>query len=228
MAMRPIAFPEDEVLQPFRQHKVLRMEKIMDLCGCSAMTARRALRAHGYLTSYNFNAGYYTLAEIPEFDDDGLWAYRNIRFSRHGTLPRTLRQLVSDSSSGMSSAELEKRLKVNPRPRLTQLIHQGEVAREKLRGTFVYFSTDAVRQRDQLAQRCDEQTDALVRMSLPAPDRIIAVLVERILRPEIGVEQLVRRLSRRGLKMRPKEIEAIFTHYKLTEKKSPRAVRSAR
>ena len=197
------------------------MDKIMELCGCSAMTVRRALSAHGYLTSYNFNAGYYTLAEIPEFDEHGLWAYRKIRFSRHGTLPRTLRQLVSDSSSGMSAEELEKRLKVNPRPRLTRLIYNGEVAREKLKGKFVYFNTDAVRQRDQLAQRCAEQADALVRMSLPAPDRIIAVLVELILRPEIDVEQLVRRLSRRGLKMRPKEIEAIFSHYKLTEKKKP-------
>ena len=30
--MRPITFPEETVLQPFHQHKVLRMEKIMDLC----------------------------------------------------------------------------------------------------------------------------------------------------------------------------------------------------
>ncbi len=226
--MRPITFPEEAVLQPFRQNKVLRMEKIMDLCGCSVMTARRSLSAHGYLTSYNFNAKYYTLTEIPEFDEDGLWVYGKVRFSRHGSLPSTLRQLVSCSSSGMSAEELEKRLKVNPRPRLTQLIHDGEMAREKLKGKFVYFSTDAVRQRDQLAQRCAAQEDALVRMSLPAPDRIIAVLVERILRPEIDVKQLARRLSGRGLKMRPREIESIFVHYKLTEKKSPGTVRSAR
>lgn len=226
--MRPITFPEEAVLQPFHQHKVLRMEQILELCGCSAMTAWRALNAHGYLTSYNFNAGYYTLAEIPEFDEHGLWAYRKIRFSRHGALPRTLRQLVSESSSGMSAEELERLLKVNPRPRLTRLIHNNEVAREKLKGKFVYFSAGAVRHRDQLAQRRAEQAEALVRMSLPAPDRVIAVLVERIQRPEMNVEQLARRLSRRGLKMRPGEIKAIFVHYKLTEKKSPGTVRFAR
>lgn len=226
--MRPITFPEETVLQPFHQHKVLRMEQILELCGCSAMTARRALNAHGYLTSYNFNAGYYTLAEVPDFDEHGLWVYRKARFSRHGTLLRTLRQLVSESPSGMSAEELEMLLKVNPRPRLTRLAHNSEVAREKLKGTFVYFSTDAVHHRDQLAQRRAEQADALVRMSLPAPDRIIAVLVERILRPEMDVEHLARRLSRRGLKMRPREIEAIFVHYKVTEKKSPGTVRSAR
>ena len=217
--MRPIAFPEETVLQPFRQHKVLRMEKLLELCGCSEMTARRALNAHGYLSSYNFNAGYYTLAEIPDFDEHGLWVYRKARFSRHGTLPRTLQQLVSESPSGMSADELEKLLKVNPRPRLTRLAHNGQVAREKLKGQFVYCSTDAVRHRDQMAQRCAEQAHALVRMSLPAPDRIIAVLVERILRPEMDVEQLARRLSRRGLKIRPREIEAIFVRYKLAKKK---------
>jgi hypothetical protein len=226
--MRPITFPEEAVVQPFHRHRVLRMEQILEFCGCSAMTARRALNAHGYLTSYNFNAGYYTLAEIPEFDEHGLWAYRKARFSRHGTLLRTLRYLVSESSSGMSAEELGKLLKVNPRPRLTRLTHSGEVAREKLEGRFVYFSTDAVRHRDQLAQRCAGQAEALVRMSLPAPDRIIAVLVERIQHPGMDVGHLARRLSRRGLRMRTREIEAIFSHYGLGEKKSLGTAGSAR
>lgn len=218
--MRPIAFPDEAVLKPFYEHMVLSKEQHLDLCGCSAMTAWRVLHEHGYLSSYNFNAKYYTLAEIPEFDERGLWAYRKVRFSRHGSLPRTLRQLVSDSSSGMLAEELERLLKVNPRPRLTRLVHNREVAREKLKGKFVYFSTDAVRHRDQSAQRRAEQAEALVRMSLPAPDRIIAVLVERILHSEMNVGQLARRLSGKGLKMGAGEIEAIFAHYRLPEKKS--------
>jgi len=228
MPVRPVIFPEEAVLEPFYQHKVLSKKQLLELCGCSAMTAWRVLSAHGYLTSYNFNAGYYTLAEIPNFDEHGLWTYRKICFSRHGALTRTLRQLASESSSGMTAEELERLLKVNPRPRLTQLFHNGEVARENFKGKFVYFSMDAVSCRNQLARRRDQQTETLVRMSLPAPDRIIAVLVERILRPKMDVQQLARRLSRRGLKIRPREIDAIFVHYRLTEKKSLGTVRSAR
>ena len=106
--MRPTTFSEEAVLKPFYKHKVLSKEQHLDLCGCSAMTAWRVLHGHGYLSSYNFNAKYYTLAEIPKFDEHGLWAYRKIRFSRHGALPNTLRQLASESSSGMTAEELER------------------------------------------------------------------------------------------------------------------------
>ncbi|HKL58901.1 MAG TPA: hypothetical protein VJ863_03300 [Sphaerochaeta sp.] len=39
-----------------------------------------------YLGSYNHNGRFYTLAGIPQFDEHGLWGYKNIRFSRFGTL----------------------------------------------------------------------------------------------------------------------------------------------
>ena len=216
--MRPVTFSSKAVLKPFYRHRVLSKEQHLKLCGCSAMTAWRVLHDHGYLSSYNFNAKYYTLAEIPEFDEYGLWVYRKIRFSRHGSLPRTLRQLVLESSSGMTGEELERLLKVNPRPRLTRLVHNGEVRREKLKGKFAYFSTDAVRYRNQLAQRRDQQAETLVRMSLPDSDRVIAVLVERIQRPGMDARQLARRLGRKGLKISTKEIEAIFVHYELEKK----------
>jgi hypothetical protein len=52
----------------------------------SPMTVFGALKKHGYHTRYNHNAVYYTLADTPQFDDWGLWAYRNVRFSRAATL----------------------------------------------------------------------------------------------------------------------------------------------
>ena len=54
------------------------------------MTVFRALQKSGSHTSYNHNAGDYTLAGLPQFDDWGLWAYRDVRFSRAGTLLETL------------------------------------------------------------------------------------------------------------------------------------------
>ena len=62
------------------------------------MTVFRALKKYGYHTSYNHNAGYYTLAGLPQFDDRGLWAYRDVRFSRWGTLPESLVALVQPAN----------------------------------------------------------------------------------------------------------------------------------
>jgi cobaltochelatase CobN len=40
----------------------------------SHMTVFCAWKKHGYHASYNHNAAYYTLADLPQFDDWGLWA----------------------------------------------------------------------------------------------------------------------------------------------------------
>jgi hypothetical protein len=61
----------------------------------SHMTVVRALKKFGYFASYNHNASYYVLWDVPQFDDWGLWAYRDVRFSRYRTLPATIVALTA-------------------------------------------------------------------------------------------------------------------------------------
>jgi hypothetical protein len=61
----------------------------------SHMTVVRALKKFGYFASYNHNAFYYVLWDVPQFDDWGLWAYRDVRFSRYRTLPATIVALTA-------------------------------------------------------------------------------------------------------------------------------------
>lgn len=218
--MRPVHFDAEAVLAPFYRHKVLTKDQHLQCCSCSAMTAWRAMHAHGYLSSYNFNAKYYTLADIPEFDDHGLWSYRGVRFSRFGSLPRTMSELIERSDSGMSAAEVEHGLEINNgRATLARLFAQRRLNRKKITGLLLYFSADTQRYQQQMDQRQAEQHRALVRMELPEPDRIIAILVERIQRPGMDARQLARRLARKGLKISPHDIEAVFVHYDLEKKR---------
>ena len=91
--MRPSIYSSDDIIQSFYRNKVLTKKQLQDLWGCSTMTGWRILRHHGYMVSYNFRDKYYTLNDIAEFDDHGTWSYRNIRFSRYGTLYNTIRAL---------------------------------------------------------------------------------------------------------------------------------------
>lgn len=184
------------------------------------MTAWRILSKHGYMTSYNFNAAYYTLADIPKFDKYGLWSYRNIRFSRYGSLTDTVTALVCSSTSGLEANELLGILAVNVTPTLTNLYRKGKLKREKLGGVFVYLHTEEKERQTQLTMRQSKRERALERMALPEPERIIAVLVELIKRVESGPQQIARRLSSKGIKITPAQIQAIFAHYQLPEKKS--------
>jgi hypothetical protein len=181
------------------------------------MTAWRILSEHGYITSYNFNAKYYTLIDIPVFDKNSLWSYRKIRFSKYGSLTNTVIALVFNSRSGLEKNELQELLGVNVIPILSKLYHQGKVYREKIDGIFVYFQTDEDGRWTQLSNR---QFDTIKEKDtgLPEQERIIAVLIELIQRVELQPQQLARRLSRKGIKITTTEIGAIFQHYQLIKK----------
>jgi len=125
--MRPTRFQPKDALQAFAQKKVCTRPELLRACGCSTMTAWRILHREGYLTSYSHNARYYTLARIPRFDEQGLWAYQGIRFSKWGSLSKTVVGLVEQSPAGMTASELEKALHVpNLKPLLTRLAGQAQ------------------------------------------------------------------------------------------------------
>ena len=78
---------EHKLRATFRRHRVMTIEEVQRAMGdVSKITAFRHLKKLDYLTSYTHSCRYYTLKEIAEFDEDGLWCYGEIGFSKHGTL----------------------------------------------------------------------------------------------------------------------------------------------
>ncbi len=217
--MRPKKVSSKTIIDAFYKHKVLNKKKILQSAGCSSMTAWRILSQHGYITSYNFNSAYYTLSNIPQFDKNGLWSYRKIRFSKYGSLTDTVIALVRNSASGLDSNALKELLVVNPSPILTKLHAKENIKRKKIGTVFVYFHTEKLREEIQLSNRQKKIERDFVRMKLPEPERIIVVLLELIQRVELKPRQVARRLSNKGIKITTMEIQAIFAHYKLTHPK---------
>ncbi|MBC8509399.1 MAG: hypothetical protein H8D34_31500, partial [Chloroflexi bacterium] len=72
----------------------------------SRMSIFRRLREIGYFSSYTHTGRYYILADIPQFDDYGLWIHQGIGFSQFGTLRATIVQLVNESPTGHTHMEL--------------------------------------------------------------------------------------------------------------------------
>ena len=73
----------------FRREKVLDMRTLRGrFPSRSRRSLFRDLAGLGYLTSYSHAGRFYTLADIAEFDERGLWFFRNIGFSwRKGPRP---------------------------------------------------------------------------------------------------------------------------------------------
>lgn len=221
--MRPVTFDPDTILDCFRKHKVLTKQAVLDEVGCQTMTFWNALHGYerGYFTSYNYNAKYYTLGDIPKFDERGLWCWsrQQVRFSRYGTLSETAIELVAKSEAGYEAKELTELLGVRMNSELTRFYQEGRIEREKIGPTFVYFALKETVRVKQVEARKKQFKAALERSVLPEPDLVIAVLVELIKSPGLSPPAVFRRLSRRGTPLSRKQIENIFTRYELAGKK---------
>jgi hypothetical protein len=218
--MRTARFTPGDVLKPFARKQVLTKAELLQACGCSAMTVWRILHQQGYLTSYNQNAKYYTLSRIAQFDQQGLWAYRDIRFSKWGTLPDTVLGQIELSAAGMTARELEELLHIsNVKPTLTHLTQEGRLQRAKIAAAMVYFAGEPSRHQQQLQQRKTEAATKRLARPLPDPNHVIALLVELIRHPQQTPRQWARRLARQGICLGTPEIQAVLDHYQLSVKK---------
>ena len=218
--MRTPLFQLQDLLKAFQRKKVLTKEELLRNSGCSSMTMWRLLHQHGYFTSYNENARYYTIVGVPQFDEHGLWACRNVRFSKWGALTKTIVGLVQDSSTGLTAEQLQQLLDVkNVKPILTRLIQRKSLARERIGGRFVYFPLQQETRAQQQKERQKGAEAAQAGRSLPPLEYIIALLVEIIKRPQNIPRQWARRLSQQGIRLGTGEIQAVLDHYGIDLKK---------
>jgi DNA-binding MarR family transcriptional regulator len=183
------------------------------------------LKKSGYHTSYNHNAGYYTLAGLPQFDDWGLWAYHEVRFSRWGTLLETLVALVQQAPAGLTASELEERLQTPVANLLARLVQHGRLQRQPLSGHRVVYLTAATEagrqqweQRQQQQAAAAEKQAAALPAGCPAPV-VIAVLRQMILAPEESPEQGARQLQAAGLRVTARQVSRVREFYALGKKR---------
>ena len=89
--MRPAQFSADTLITLLRKQTIASLPEVMAALGARASrrTAFRKLKDLAARTSYSHRGGYYTLDELVDFDERGLWSFAGVRFSRIGTLIAT-------------------------------------------------------------------------------------------------------------------------------------------
>jgi hypothetical protein len=94
--MRTPSFLSDQVREFLRLQKIATLPELKEALGTSVdTTVFRKLKELSYRSSYSHRGRYYTLAEIPRFDPQGLWSFQAVWFSRWGNLVTTLEALVN-------------------------------------------------------------------------------------------------------------------------------------
>jgi len=222
---------ESAVLALLREWRVGTMAQLRQALHVSHMTVVRGLKKYGYYSSFNENAAYYTLYDLPDFDDAGLWWYRDVGFSRHGTLTATLVALVESSPAGCTVAELEARLRTPVANLLCRICRAERLARTYRGRQVVYVSPVASQRRQQLRRRADQEAPAGPRVgprdvSAPGwpagldPHAVITLLVEMIRRPEASDAALSQTVQGRGLSLTAPQVRQVVTFYELAKNRA--------
>lgn len=152
--MRPETFHSNDMATYLRQHKIATLDELKAVLGATVdSTVFRKLAELSSCTSYSHRGKYYTLAKLARFDEFGLWSFRSVFFSVHGTLLRTCEILVNESDAGYATDELENVLHVGVKDPLRKLALEGRIDREKVAGRFVHFAIEGSVRREQLRAR---------------------------------------------------------------------------
>jgi hypothetical protein len=202
----------------FQRRRVVDMSSLCSaLETTSRITVFRYLRQLKYLTSYTHSRTYYTLLEIAQFDQDGLWHCGDIGFSAHGTLLNTLVHLITQSEAGKTNSELEEKFQIRVQNSLHKLLNINKISGEKLRGKArLYVSTEPEKRQKQIKKRVEQCKKT------PVSDwTAIEVLVETVRASSslISVEVITNCLHKRRSSITRDQVEQVFDKYGLEKKR---------
>jgi hypothetical protein len=152
--MRPTEFPAEAIVALLRKRKIATMPELMAALGTdSRRTVFRKLRELPCRTSYSHRGSYYTLEDVAEFDEAGLWSYQDVWFSAHGTLLSTAVAVVEAGEWGYFVEELDNVLHVGTKDALRKLVSDARLTRERIAGQFLYCASDKDSRRQQVLAR---------------------------------------------------------------------------
>ena len=156
--MNVVRYPADKLTSLLRDQKVATMPQLKSALGTAVTyTVLRKLSPLGYRSSYSHGGTYYTLDSTARYDELGLWSYRDIHFSRHGTLLNTAATLVTDAPAGYFTHELDAVVQVATKDALRHLVQQDRLDRRELAGRYLYCAKERQRRQEQWAARQAQQ-----------------------------------------------------------------------
>ncbi|NQT57599.1 MAG: hypothetical protein HQ557_01310 [Bacteroidetes bacterium] len=207
---------DQQAINTFALEKVLTLTELSKILQCSPITVHRRLKEWDAYTSYNKNGRYYTIGAIPEFNRNGIWQYKDMYFSRYGTLKNTVIALTIKSKKGLNHAELQEIIGLNPKCFMARFKNLPGIKRERYKNTIIYFSDTTEKYEAQKRNRFPPEPAAA---ALPPDAQAIIMLVELIHNPGMSSEELTVQLEKKGNTIDSGSVAALFKKYRIDKKK---------
>lgn len=198
--MRPEEYSTSKLIELLEKERILSLKRVAVALGKpSRTTLFRKLAEIGGRTSYSHRGRYQTLDRIAEYDDNGLWNFRGVHFSRRGTLLETIVYLVEHSEKGYFASELRALLEVRVHNALAHLYGAKLLDRDQHADQYLYISpTTGAKQLEKREEAIHQQAqtpEAPYVEQMPSEFRermrlLVSVLNEKQRRLYLGLESM--------------------------------------
>ena len=157
--MRKVTYAANILKTLLQEEKTATMDRLKTVLGTTVkMTVMRKMKELSYIGSYSHSGKYYTLSHIPEFDKNGIWTYKGVKFSIYGNLQQTVQRYIENTKNGYSASELKKILDIEVKEGLLALYRKKRIDRKKISGCYVYFSTSPQLGKSQVLHRKEQES----------------------------------------------------------------------
>ncbi len=181
-------------------------------------TIRRDIKELNAITSYTHRGKYITLQNIPIFDENGIWFYKNIGFTKYRSSLDLIVNLINNSEKRITKAELEDIMKIQISKQIQILLKQNRLNRIKLGAKYCYLSEKLTRNKERQMEILDidieEYYDKKVRIS-----DLISVLKAVLVEHKIDMARLGKLIKKYSLDVPIKKVEQLLLAYDLYSKK---------
>ncbi len=212
-----------ELKELFKKNIVMDIDDLIKQTSTSRITVFRNLKEIGYITSYNQNGKYYTLLEIANFDDSGIFDHKGILFFRDGGIQELVIKEIDSSEKGYTAEELSNKIRTRVSNQLSQFAKKDLLVRKKYADFYVYYSIDEAAQQKQVTKREKElKIPSTIEYSeISVEKKTIRILLKIIQNPNAEPQEIGKRLREEGLKISDSFIQNIFQKYDIQKKGFP-------
>lgn len=181
-------------------------------------TLRRDMSELNAITSYTHRGKFITLQSIPEFDQNGIWFFNDIGFTKYRNSQDLIIHIIAKSKKGITKEELEKILKINISKQIQILLAQKRLHRVKLGARYCYLPEGLAKDKTRQIQLLDIEDYYEKKVEI---SDLLAVLKVVLSEYKISLDNLKKLAKKYRLDVPIRKIEQLVVKYDLTSKKKP-------
>lgn len=200
------------------KRRVVSLKELVVNSDCTERNLRRNIRELKCINSYTHYGKYVTLSGIPLFDDNGVWFFNGVGFTKFKNSYELILNVIEASGNGLNKNDIEDIVRIKISKQIQLLMQKGKLNRVKYGNKYYYLPSKLKNKKQILTIFENQDIERFYDKKIKLSD-IIAVLKIALKEYKIDIKNLSPLLKKYSLDISIEKLTQIISRYKLHEKK---------